>query len=53
MKKYSVEVSLFGGYVFEIEAENEEQAIDIAGDKEIDIASVQHWDTDLWITEEN
>jgi len=52
MKKYSVQVTFSGGYVFEIEAENKEQAIEIASEVEIDLANVDYWDTDLEIAEE-
>jgi hypothetical protein len=53
MKKYSVQVTFSGGYVFEIEAENEQQARDMANETEVDLASVDYWDSDLEITEED
>ena len=53
MKNYSVQVTFSGGYVLEIEAENEEQARNIANEAEIDLANVDYWESNLEITEED
>lgn len=51
MKKFSVEVTFSGGYVFEIEAENRQEAEDIAAEKEVDLSQVDYWDTTTEIEE--
>lgn len=52
MKKYTATVTISGTYTFQVQAEDQDEAYDLAEDNFAMPEKVQFWDTELEIAEE-